>query len=328
MFDESFNASGSSVVTIGRASVARERVAFPAGGHHAVSLPVRLQLALRAERDRVGLAPSGIARNAVLAAAGLGARPANATRSAERHPVRPRCVVTLSREERAAVDEARRGRDLSAWLREAIGAAVGWHGRWAPCADAFLRMNFRRLDAAEIRRALPGRTPETIYEHAQQLGLSVDLGAYEDRMSLHAAAEAAGYHRGTLLRILRAAGVAPRRLAGDTNDPAREHLFVTRRDLKRAVDAWAEGESLLSAADRLGCDGSDLAAHLRARGHAPTNGRSWHLPSKVYDEVVAAWRRGEGPRLGPGQGAGPKTCAACGARHYRRDPCGPEGRPA
>lgn len=56
MYDESFNASGSSVVTLGRASVARERVAYPAGGRHAVALPRRLQLALRAERDRSGLA--------------------------------------------------------------------------------------------------------------------------------------------------------------------------------------------------------------------------------------------------------------------------------
>ena len=198
---------------------------------------------------------------------------------------------------------------------------MGWHGRWAPCADAFLRMNFRRLDAAEIQRALPGRSAETIYEHAQQLGLTVDLGAYEDRMSLHAAAEASGYHWRTLGRILRAAGIVPRRLAGSTNDPSREHLVVTRRELERAVGAWTEGESLLSAADRLGCDGSDLAAHLRARGHVPRNGRSWQLPSTVYDEVVAEWRRGEGPQLGPGQGAGPKTCAACGTRHYRRDPC-------
>lgn len=327
MFDESFNASGSSVVAIGRASVSRERVAYPAGGQHPVSLPVRLQLALRAARDRSGLTPSGIARNAVFAAAGLPARPASVARSAERHPVRARCVVTLSREERAAVDVARQGRDLTTWLREAIGAAVGWHGRWSPCADAFLRMNFRRLDAADVYRANPGRSPETIHEHATQLGLAVDLGAYEDRLSLQAAAEASGYNRRTLARILRAAGVAPKRLAGRRNDPTRPVSFVMRRDVDRAVAAWGARESLLSAAARLGCAGDDLAAHLRARGHAPTNGTNWRLPSKVYDDVVAEWRRGEGPKLGPGQGAGPKTCRACGTRHYRRDPCA-EGRPA
>lgn len=318
MFDEAFDASGSSVVTMSRASVVREHVAYPAKGRHAVPIPVRLQLALRAARDRTGLAPSDMARAAVLVAAGAPARPC-ADEARGHLPVRPKIDVHLSREERAAVDAARHGRDLFAWLREAIGAWVGWHGRWTSCADAFLRMSFRRLDAAEVARALPGRSVETTYARAQHLGLCVDLGAYEDRMSLHAAAEHAGYHWRTLLRALHAVGVAPKRLPGSKGDASRRFVFVLRRDVDRAVAAWGERESLLAAAERLRCDASELAAHLRARGHAPTNGKCWHLLPKVYDDVVAEWRRGEGPKLGPGQGVRP--CAACGASHRQSEPC-------
>jgi hypothetical protein len=217
---------------IGRARGPKRCLPYPAGGQHALYLTAAEWHAVtRAAGD---LSLGSFVRRAVLTAAGVASvRHMHPSRGAA--PSRTgRIPYVLSRAERDAVDAARRDRDMTAWVRDVVRAAAGLRrSYWSPCADAVVRKGFRRWDIVDMLRALPGRTAETITARAKHLGCSTALG--EERVSLKAAAARAGYHHGTLRRMLTEAGVPPVAIVGTKPNASRRRLVVRLDDVVRVV---------------------------------------------------------------------------------------------
>lgn len=275
-----------SVVSLGRAGTTRDRVPYPAGGVHKITLSETERAAVRRSLD--GLTPGGFLRRAVRRAAGV-----EGGRFHQGPPVkrlRARVAFMLTRPERAAVDAARSGRDLTAWVRDAVRVAAGMRNNpFSECAEAVIRMGFRRVELAVLLRALPGRTSETIYQHAVRMGL--DTHRSEERMTLHQAAAFAGYADRAMERLLREEGVELATLVGSERESRQRPRVVRRGDVERAVKARASKETVAEAARRLGRNGTRLAEALRRAGHVRPEGvRYWRLPSEVFDEVSKGMR--------------------------------------
>lgn len=219
---------------VGSARGPRRHLPHPAGGQHAIYLTASEWRA--ATRAAGGLSLGSFVRRAVLSAAGVAAvRRLHPSRGAKPSRV-GRVPYTLSAAERAAVDAARRDRDLTAWVRDVVRFAAGMRFTpWSPCADAVMRKGFRRWSLNDLLRALPGRNASTIYQRAKRLGLSMEFG--DERMHLKDAAKFAGYDARTLAKMLRAADLPVERLAGPTPDAKRAHYFVRAADVTRVVHA-------------------------------------------------------------------------------------------
>lgn len=179
----------------------------------------------------------------------------------------------LAPDEWAAVMVACHGRDWRKWEREVIRTALGFkHHVWTPCADAFLRLNYRRLPPETLLRALPGRTEYAITTRALHLGLT---GKCDDRFM-------------TLREVARVVGYDPKAVAKMAN-PAR--VVLTRRvprvlyrvdDVKRAV--VGRGDPVYVVAKRLKMRASTARTALVAMGiPRPPRQRAW----RISDEVVA-----------------------------------------
>lgn len=212
----------------------RRSLAYPRGGKHALYLT-----AAEWRRAVVAAGPlslgSWVRRVAVEAAGGGIVNRLHPSRDAS--PSRAgRVAYNLTPSERAAVDRARRGRDLSAWVRDAVRAASGFgFSPWSPCADAALRVGFRRWSREDITRALPGHPPGAIYQRAKALGLTGPLG--DERLKFKRAERLAGFHRDGLLRRMAGAGVPPVVALGPTPSPKRVHRIARVCDVVRAVRA-------------------------------------------------------------------------------------------
>ena len=226
-------------LTRGSATGRRRALAFPVRGMHAIYLSASECKAVDAARG--DLSRGSFVRRALLSAAGVGA----AKRlHPDRGPVSPlragRIPYSLTPSERAAVDAARRERDLSVWARDAIRSAAGLGNTpWSPCADAVVTKGFRRWSAVDLRRALPGRNASTIYQRAKHLGLSTEPTG--ERLRLADAAEYAGFDARTLDRMLRRAGAPVDALAGPTVDARRVHKIVRKVDVDRVVRERVRG---------------------------------------------------------------------------------------
>lgn len=218
----------------GRARGPKRCLPYPAGGQHALYLTAAEWRAVtRAAGD---LSLGSFVRRAALTAAGVATvRHLHPSRGAA--PSRAgRVPYVLSPAERDAVDAARRERDLTAWVRDAVRAASGFgYSPWTPCADAALRKGFRRWSREDIVRALPGHPVGAIYQRAKALGLTGPLG--DERLKLKAASRVAGYHRDDLSRLMREAGTPPVAALGPTPSPKRVHRIVRVCDVVRAVRA-------------------------------------------------------------------------------------------
>lgn len=242
------------------------------------------------ERRRLGVARGALpvgtfARNAVRAALGLPALAPPTGRQGAGLPPR-HITFYLSPAERAAVDAARKSRTLAAWLRDAVRVGAGLRNNpWSPCADSFLRMRFRRADRAELAAALPGRTWASIHVRAQHLGLELPLP--DGLLTIRQAAAVSGYDGRTVARMLAAAGITPRRLAGGTAAAQRPRRFVTRAELDRAQRLYEASEPVSIAAARRGVCRVALARALARLGHArPADARYWRAPTEVIDQAV------------------------------------------
>lgn len=276
---------GFGVRTLTRASASRDRVLapYPAGGAHHLALSAS---EWRAARRAAGDGPvSGFVRRAVLTAAGV--TPARRPRAmAQAVSARRQVMFRLSRAERAAIDAARRDRNLTAWMRDAVRAAAAMRSAWTTCADAVLTKGFRRWTLADLERALPGHSPAAMDAHACVLGLSRALS--DDRVSIHRGAARAGYDDKTYKRMLLDAGVEVAPVATAKNGAGKRRLVVRLADASRAVRERLATETLSEAARRLGCPAMTLHREvLRENPDLMTFGRAWHLPSATYDAAVA-----------------------------------------
>lgn len=212
----------------------RRSLAYPRGGKHALYLtPAEWRRAIVAAGP-LSLG-SWVRRVAVEAAGGAPVNRLHPSRGA--NPSRAgRVAYSLTPPERDAVDRARRGRDLSAWVRDAVRAAAGFgFSPWTPCADGALRMGFRRWSREDIIRALPGHSVGAIYQRAKSLDLTEPLGG--ERLKFKRAERLAGVHRDELLRRMTRAGVPPVAALGPTPSPKRVHRIARACDVVRAVRA-------------------------------------------------------------------------------------------
>lgn len=277
-----------------RGSVTRERVPFPQRGVHSFTPTDSERRAMRRALRVTPSTPGHLVRAAVLRAAGVGAdAPAVREYDVEttaRVPTRGGVGFRLTREERAAVDAAMRGRDFGEWVRDAVREAVGMEQHpWSASADAVLTMGFRRWGIEDLLRALPGRDPGKVYDRAARLGLSRELT--DERVTLSEAETISGYSNTALARLLADEGVKVHTLAGRYAGGKRAHKFVLRAELLRAVQARLARvtETTYEAAKRLGVHREALRRAVEGLGHRRPEGvRFWRLPPAVFDEAHRA----------------------------------------
>jgi hypothetical protein len=284
VFDEALK-DGTSIATLTRGALAKERLPYPANGLHSIRLAKQERLAM--QKCLGDLTPGGFVRRALFKAAGL-------PEGVYKHPHSPRRVperiaFALSREERAAIDAILLERDLTAWMIDAVRVAIGKKSTtYTDCADATIRKGFRRLDLNVLLRALPGRTSQTIYFRALKLGCETELT--DDRMTLRQACIWSGYTDDALRRRMEVAGFKPMALTGSEREVKRGRVTVYRRvDVSAMMKA--RYESIAEAARRRNCDQTRLKREMIAAGHPQKEGeRYWLLPAATFDAVIDAWR--------------------------------------
>lgn len=270
--------------------VGRPRVRRPSRDKHGIALSESEASAVR--RALGGLTAGSFVRRAVLLAAGL---PATALRTgpAPRGRALRKPEFVLRPEERDAVERALLGRDLTAWVRDAVRTAAGMrNNRFSSCANALIRAGFRRVDLAVMLRALPGRTSETVY--AQALRLGVDTRLSDERTTIHGAVQLSGVTDRALRKLLGREGVPVATMVGYKRDATKRCRIVRRDDVARAVTADSRRETVTTAAARLGRARAALADAVERLGHArPAKRHRWRLDPEVFD-AAARTMRGKG----------------------------------
>lgn len=290
MFDAA-SSEGFSVTTLTRSTVARDRVPYPKGGAHSIALSETERS--RVKRSLGGLSVAGFVRRALRRAAGLPEVP-QPTALPVRY-LRARVNFRLSVEERAAIDACLSGRDLTAWMVDAVRVAAGMRNNpWTPCGEALLRRGFRRMDLDVLLRAFPGRTSETLYAQAWRYGLDTRLS--DERTTIHGAVKLSGVTDRALRKVLDREGVPVATMVGKARVAQQRYRIVRREDVVRAVTADSRRETVEAAADRLRRAPAALRRALTRIGQErPAKGHHWRLPPEVFDEA-AKTMRGKGAR--------------------------------
>ncbi len=288
MFDEGTRCD--SVLAFARPLAVRDHAPYPPRGRHTIALSPVERRRIRAASS--GLTLAGFVRRAVLRAAGLPECGVEVGPVERRAPVR--VPYFLSRSERGAVDARLSGRDLSAWVRDAVRFDAGLRNTWSECANALLRRGFRRLDLEVLLRALPGRTPSTIYYQTERLGLDTRLG--EERTTIHGAAALAGVDDDTVRRMFARQGRPVAAMAGKTSGAQFRYGVVRVADVVAAVTEDSRVEDVQTAADRLRRAPAALRKALLRAGHErPLRNHRWRLAPEVFD-AAAKTIRGKGGR--------------------------------
>lgn len=290
MFDAA-TSEGFSVTTLTRGSVARDRVPYPKGGAHTLKLSETERA--RVKRSLAGLAVAGFVRRALRTAAALPDVPQQAAPPVRY--LRARVSFRLSVEERAAIDACLSGRDLTAWMVDAVRVAAGMRNNpWTRCGEALLRRGFRRMDLEVLLRAFPGRTSETLYAQAWRYGLDTSLS--DERTTIHGAVKLSGITDRALRKVLDREGVPVATMVGKARDAKQRYRIVRREDVVRAVSADSRRETVEVAAARLFRAPAALRrALLRIGQTRPAKGHHWRLPPEVFD-AAAKTMRGKGAK--------------------------------
>lgn len=200
----------------------------------------------------------------------------------------------------------REGRACGARLPQRTRCAVIWQAHrqglrtghyWTPDDDARLRRLWHDVSPRALRAAFRGRSWNAVYTRAYTLGLP--MGVPQGLESVGRAATRCGFAHPTMVRVLEAAGVRPRRAYGGPGSrDGYSHTgklrggvrYVDPADADHAVRRWLATETVSAAAAARGLPRPTLRTWLRAAGVLArgTMGRPQRLPSATIDRVVAA----------------------------------------
>lgn len=162
--------------------------------------------------------------------------------------------------------------------------------RWTREEDAALRVHWPDSSVATIRKALRGRSWESIYHRAI---LTLRLGPrFAGYVSVQEAAARCGCASAMVRDACRAAGVRVQIIGGRVRRDGAPHLAVEWDAARDAVIAWTTRETIANGARRHGVRTHTLRAWLIEAGHYKPvrKGARARLEPAVVDRVVSAHR--------------------------------------
>ena len=182
------------------------------------------------------------------------------------------------------------GRSATAIYQRTHQLGLARTPRWTKADEEVLReLWYEHTALATIARRLK-RSKLGVIHHARQIGL--ELGCPKGWEYIGNAAERTGFHPGMLMKILRAAGVTPRRAISQptrTSKGLYTHKIVMPEDVDDAVALWMSTEPLHAAARRLGMTGPALERRLAAVGvvKPPELGRRhWRVKAEDLERAL------------------------------------------
>lgn len=155
--------------------------------------------------------------------------------------------------------------------------------RWQPDEEQALAYAWGTATLATLSHRF-GRSGESLHRKASKLGLY----RRECWTTLHGVADASGFDRECVIRILRWARVPV--LRGASRPPAKKRTLINRDEALAAVEAWCQTETARMAADVRGKSYAWLKRRLvQAGAFVPSFGHRYQ--TSEIEAAIAGYRK-------------------------------------
>lgn len=169
---------------------------------------------------------------------------------------------------------------------------------WTEKDDCYLSGSWGFMSTKVIAKKL-GRTPQAIQQRVTRLNLGTGMKSEEGKSPelLESSANRVGYHKPTLLRILKLSNVVIHRIQSRSAHYTGElgRFYVYKEDVDAAVNKWHSTEMVKPAA-RLRKVSPPLLFQLLKNSldeNTMKIGRNWRVPTDLIDRVVNEWKAKE-----------------------------------